>query len=437
MGWQNLPVTSKPRKAAAKPSAGAAAKAGGTPKKAAPGDLGALDALSEAIESGAGLPAVTRAAAQSLGASVALIDRSSVVLAVAASSSAEESKLLAAGEGIETVALKVADEVVGELRFRPRGDVQASSAVARMVSALLALEVERSRSPEWASDEAAGEFVRALLNRRVTDRGDIVARASEVGADLDGGAGVAIARAHPRSAQDGDWRARALTVALRVLRSRNPGSVAVIAEGEPAEVTAIVPAVDVVGLARAAEALAGELSQAMTGCEVTVAHSRWTQDPVDLYRAGKEAQLAVNVAEAEGRGVLAFESTGSYRLLLPAMSEEPGELERFYEETVAPLAAYDEQYETELVATVEAFLDNDGNVTPTAEQMFTHRHTIRYRLERARDLCGHDMSSTEGREKLGFGLKAMRVLGIPPPKGPALEPGAGGGRVRRRKGEAT
>ncbi len=116
------------------------------------------------------------------------------------------------------------------------------------------------------------------------------------------------------------------------------------------------------------------------------------------------------------------------------MSEDPSELERFYEETVAPLSAYDEQYETELVATVEAYLDNDGNVTPTAETMFTHRHTIRYRLERVRDLCGHDISSTEGREKLGLGLKAMRVLGIAPPRGPAMEAGARGGKVRKPKG---
>ena len=59
--------------------------------------------------------------------------------------------------------------------------------------------------------------------------------------------------------------------------------------------------------------------------------------------------LALNVAEAEGHELLAFDATGSYRLLLPAMSEGPGELERFYEETVAPLSAYDDQYETDLV----------------------------------------------------------------------------------------
>ena len=94
------------------------------------------------------------------------------------------------------------------------------------------------------------------------------------------------------------------------------------------------------------------------------------------------------------------------------MSEDPGELERFYAETVAPLSAYDEQYETELVTTIEAYLENDGNVTPTADQLFTHRHTIRYRLERVKELSGHDITSTEGREKLGLGLKSMRVLGI-------------------------
>ena len=141
--------------------------------------------------------------------------------------------------------------------------------------------------------------------------------------------------------------------------------------------------------------------------------------------------MAVNVAAADERTLLAFEATGSYRLLLPAMSEDPGELARFFDETIAPLAAYDDQYETELVTTVQTYLDNDGSVTSTAETLFTHRHTVRYRLERVRELSGHDINSTEGREKLGLGLKAMRVLGITAPAGPAKEPGAQAGRAKR------
>jgi sugar diacid utilization regulator len=388
-----------------------------------------LDALSDAVESGAGLPAVARAAARLLDASVALIDRSSAVLAVAGASSDQEQKLLSGGEGVTAVELRVADNVVGELRYRTKTPPDA--VLARMVATLLALELERSRSPEWESEEAAGAFVMAVLGRQVTDRGDIVARAGELGADVDRGAGVVVLRAMPRAAQTGEWRERVLVLAQRALRALAPGSLAASAGDEAAEISAIVPAEDDERLARAAAGLARELDDSLSGFHLTTGRSRRCADPVDLYRAGNEARLAVNVGEAEGLALLAFEDTGAYRLLLPAMSEDPAELERFYAETVQPLVEYDEQYETELVATVEAYLDNDGNVAATAKQLFTHRHTIRYRLERVRELCGHDVSSTEGREKLGLGLKAMRVLGIASPRGPAMEPGAKGGKVAR------
>ena len=330
-----------------------------------------------------------------------------------------------------SVPLRVADNQVGELRWRPIGEDEPGPALMGMVTTLLGLELERSRSPEWASEEAAGDFVRALLSRDITDRGDIAARASELGADFAEGAGVLIARAVPHAAQSGDWRARVLTLALRSVRAISPGALAAEGEhpGEGSEVVAIVPVSEDKRLARGAEALASELAQELGGFAVMVSRSRLASDPVDLYRAGQEARLAANVGEAEGLRLLAYEDTGAYRLLLPAMSEDPAELERFYAETVEPLLAYDEQYETQLVKTVETYLDHDGNVAATAQTLFTHRHTVRYRLERAKELCGHDVTSTEGREKLGLGLKAMRVLGIASPLGPAGEPGSQAGKV--------
>lgn len=393
-----------------------------------------LDALAEAVESGAGLPAVARAAARVLDASVALIDRSGAVLAVAGASPDQEEKLLAGGEKVSSAELRVADAAVGELRYRAKSDPDA--AIARMVTTLLALELERSRAPDWQSEEVAGAFVAAVLAREVTDRGDIVARAAELGADLEKGAGMIAVRAAPRAAQTGEWRSRVLTLAMRALRSLAPGALATAEEGEAsAEIAVIVPAEDEDRLQRAAAGLARELDDSLQGFHLTIGASRRVTDPVDLYRAGSEARLAVNVGEAEDVPLLAFEDTGAYRLLLPAMSEDPAELQRFFSETIQPLAAYDDQYETELVATVEAYLANDGNVAATAKQLFTHRHTIRYRLERVRELCGHDVSATEGREKLGLGLKAMRVLGIASPRGPAQEPGAEGGKVPRSSEE--
>jgi len=408
-----------------------------TQKRTKPATTGAdeatIEALTATIASGSGLPSVARAASAVLGASVALIDRSSAVLAVAAASPDEESKLLSGGDAVRTRELRVADDPVGELRWRPIGEAEPEAALLGMVTTMLALELERSRSPEWASEEAASDFVRSLLGREVTDRGDIAARAAELGADFSDGAGVLIARAHPRAAQSGDWRSRVLTIALRAVRAVSSGALAAEGEhpGEGAEIVAIVPTTEDERLARAAQALAAELEQELTGFAVTISRSRLAADPVDLYRAGQEARLAANVGEAEGLTQLAFEDTGAYRLLLPAMSEDPAELERFYAETVEPLVAYDDQYETDLLKTVEAYLDHDGNVAATAQKLFTHRHTIRYRLERAKELCGHDVTSTEGREKLGLGLKAMRVLGIASPVGPAGEPGTEGGKVAK------
>ncbi|HZH24473.1 MAG TPA: hypothetical protein VEY49_06180, partial [Solirubrobacteraceae bacterium] len=65
-------------------------------------DLGALGPITDAVESGYGLPEVVRAAARALDASLVLIDRSSSVLAVAARSPADERALMADAAGVAT-----------------------------------------------------------------------------------------------------------------------------------------------------------------------------------------------------------------------------------------------------------------------------------------------------------------------------------------------
>jgi PucR family transcriptional regulator, purine catabolism regulatory protein len=408
---------------------------GSARKSQAGGFLAALDEVSEAVESGAGLPAVARAASRALDASVIVLDSASSILAVACSSPEDERVVMAGESGSSAIELRVADAAVGQLRYRPRGEPPDAS-LLRLVTNLIGLEVDRTRAPERATEAAVSDFLSDLLERRVTDRENIVARAEELGCDLRDGGSVVIARARPQQPEEGDWRARVLTVAERGARAVERGSLAALIEvreplanGQDRELVIVVPGTEAGG--RAADAVLRELEAGLENYIFTVALSRPASDPVDLHRAGAESLLAANVAEARGIARLSFEETGAYRLLLPAMSEDPTELRRFHDETVAPLVAYDEQYETELVLTLESFLDADGNVANTAEKLFTHRHTIRYRLDRVRELTGLDVGSTDGRERLSLGLKAMRVLGIVPPGGPASERGAEAGRVPR------
>jgi PucR C-terminal helix-turn-helix domain/GGDEF-like domain len=402
-------------------------------------DLDALERLAAALEGGAGLPEVVRAAARALDASLVLIDPSSSVLAVAARSPSEERSLMTRAAGVEVVELRMADEVVGHLRLRPRSSATPPPALLSVVRTLVAAELARVRAPERASEEASASYVHAVLSRELTDRADLVARGRELGIDLAGGASVIVARAHPQGTIEGDWRRRMLALADRGGRAAAPGTLAALVEsgapndpgGPRDEVVLLVPGREEALVARVTRVVVRELETHLTGCKFAVGRSRVALDPIDLHRAANEALLAANVAEGEESPVLAFEETGAYRLLLASMSEHPDELRRFYAETLEKVVAYDEQYATDLVTTLETFLESDGNVAGTAQKLITHRHTIRYRLERVRELTGLDVGSSDGREKLSLGLKAMRVLGIPPRRGPADETGTEAGRVPR------
>jgi PucR family transcriptional regulator, purine catabolism regulatory protein len=400
------------------------------PAPSAP-DLAAVAAITDAVEDGAGLPAILRAAARALDTSLILIDRSASVLAVAARSPADERSLMRDGDDVTTIELKVADATVGKLRMRA-SDRPADASLLRLITTLIASEVERVRAPERASEEAATSFQRAVLERRIGDRAELVARGKELGSDLGAGASVVIIRAHPRATTEEDWRRRMLALASRGARSIAPGSIAALtAEDGGGEVAVLLPDGDGEVARRVVAAVLRELESGLPGFAFAIGRSRRTEDPLELHRARNEALLAANVVEGEPERVeLGYDETGTYQLLLPYMSD-PAELRRFYDDTVRPLVAYDEQYETDLLGTLSTFLECDANVNATASRLITHRHTVRYRFERVRELTGLDVGSSDGREKLSLGLKAMRVLGIAPPRGPAHERGAEGGRVPR------
>ena len=392
-------------------------------------DLGAVAAITDAVEAGAGLPEILRTAARALNASLVLIDRSGAVLAVAARSTADERSLMRATDGVQTIDLRVAEASVGQLRLRAR-DRAPDATLLRLVTALVASEVDRVRAPERASEEAAISFQRAVLERQIHSREDLLARGKELGIDLSSGGSVVVVRARPRT-PIADWRQRLLAIARRGARSVAPGAIVAPERQDGGEVIALLSDPSGEGGRRVATAILREIESGPPGFACAIGRSRRAADPLDLRRARNEALLAANVVEGDpDRFELAFEQTGTYQLLLPYM-DDPGELRRFFEQTVRPLVAYDEQYETDLLGTLQTFLDCDANVNATAARLITHRHTVRYRFERVRELTGLDVSSSDGREKLSLGLKAMRVLGLAAPRGPATEPGAEGGRVRR------
>src|SRR3979411_1373686 len=106
-------------------------------------DFAALAEITDAVEAGAGLPEILRAAARVLDSSLVLIDRSAAVLAGAPRAPARARAL--AGD-VTTIDLKVAEVSVGRLRMRAR-EHAPDPTMLRLVTTLIASEVERVRAP--------------------------------------------------------------------------------------------------------------------------------------------------------------------------------------------------------------------------------------------------------------------------------------------------
>ena len=271
------------------------------------------------------------------------------------------------------------------------------------VAALTEVAVEEAR--EEVEENVRGSFLEELRERpEGLDPSDIVRRAGRLGCDLSGGAVVLCAELSSERPRH--------VVAL--IGSEYPGALAQHVEGGPAgRVYALLPGSDQVAAVTAARALAGRLQR-----HGVVALSSFYGDPAELGRAIQEAELVLEVLQrGDGLGGPIQEDigTGTYRLLFRVLASHPEEVRSFYEDTVAAIVRYDDQYRTDLVQTLEAYLEHNCNMNATAAAIYAHRHTVAYRLERVKELSGLDPMQTEDRERLGLGLKAYRIIapGLP------------------------
>lgn len=106
-----------------------------------------------------------------------------------------------------------------------------------------------------------------------------------------------------------------------------------------------------------------------------------------LNEAVSEAILAEQYARAEGVVSMRFANMGLGRLFM-SIKDYP-QTKRYYDHAIQILKQYDEKHGTELLDTVVAFVAHQGDVKATAEELYQHANTIRYRMDRVKNLMGH------------------------------------------------
>lgn len=89
------------------------------------------------------------------------------------------------------------------------------------------------------------------------------------------------------------------------------------------------------------------------------------------------------------------------------------------DEVLGPLTAAPAASHERLLETLAAWLEHQGEVRPTAEQLHVHTQTVRYRVAQLRELLGDRMARAEGRLELELALRARRLTTPGPERPPA------------------
>ncbi|HET9495506.1 MAG TPA: helix-turn-helix domain-containing protein [Chloroflexia bacterium] len=129
--------------------------------------------------------------------------------------------------------------------------------------------------------------------------------------------------------------------------------------------------------------------------------------PVSLAEARLAAAAA---ARRPSGGFVHYARLGADRLLLLLLRDNRDELERFVRETLGPLQEHDSRAATPLLPTVESFVSHGGRLRETAADIFVHRNTLAYRLDRAAELLGADLKDPSTRLSVELALRALPLL---------------------------
>jgi DNA-binding PucR family transcriptional regulator len=116
----------------------------------------------------------------------------------------------------------------------------------------------------------------------------------------------------------------------------------------------------------------------------------------------------VGDASDHGKGIIVFDDLGVFRLL--AEVEETASVERFVGSWLGPLLEYDARKPAELVPTLTRFLELGQAYDATSYALSIHRSTLKYRLQRIREISGRDLSDPDTRFNLQLATRAWQTL---------------------------
>ena len=132
--------------------------------------------------------------------------------------------------------------------------------------------------------------------------------------------------------------------------------------------------------------------------------------PSELPRSLREAGLALRLRKTllPGNSACEYPKLGIFRML--AAIPDLTDVETFVREWLGSLLDYDARRKAELVHTLTQYLEHGGNYDATAAELSVHKSTLKYRLQRIRELTGLELNDPDVHFNLQLATRAWGTL---------------------------
>jgi purine catabolism regulator len=164
---------------------------------------------------------------------------------------------------------------------------------------------------------------------------------------------------------------------------------------------------------RAGEALGGRPA-AGAGRAVPVGRTREAYHEARCALEARELGAPGNGNGRNGSGhaaVATYRDLGSFQLLLSLQNSDA--LRLFCESLLGPIENGEGHYGGELMRSLEAFIECNGQWEAAARRLYCHRHTLRYRIRKVEELTGRDLSSARDRIEFWLALRGREIVRSP------------------------
>lgn len=158
------------------------------------------------------------------------------------------------------------------------------------------------------------------------------------------------------------------------------------------------------------ERIHGRVEEKFRDWKILIAIGSFYDSVEGLRDSYNEARTALDVMlRIAGDCPIIFYDDVSLYVLLDRFIDRT-QVIRWLEHTLGPLLVYDKNHGTELVKTIEVFFDSNQSMQQASEELYIHRKTLKYRLQRISEIMETDILSGDRKLSYYMATKLVKIL---------------------------